>query len=422
MDQQHAEPPNPWAPVGAPPPTPPKPRTMLIVGLSIALAALLVVAAGVFGIKHFTSRHQPQAQAQQVEESALRQLPGDGQPLKFGGTALYDACSVITIDQLTGLGVSLDAKAGVTHEHLDGDIPPDAALAQSAADSASYCTYTLSNGNSLSVSVHQTPFNTAADLAFLQTGGTRRPGTPRSEDGLSLIQWNDAESTTQHIDVWKPDLLINVYIDTYNPGPYGTMDVQTFATALEPLVKSAISKGPTAPMRHVYSGLLGKVKSPCEAMSRTAFRKSFPAHSGEAAMTEGTFYPAASSRGPEREGQISCERHNIVPNGNLNEAEYRELHISLSVRENEQAETEHNTLLCGLTSRPDIADVVAVTPSVGTGRACMLRIGSDWTLQFQLGHVGVSIRGPLAENPTQDERRELLVPAAQAIAEAGLIR
>ena len=249
------------------------------------------------------------------------------------------------------------------------------------------------------MSVHQTPFNTATDLAFLQTGGTRRPGTPRSEDGLSLIQWNDAESTTQHIDVWKPDLLINVYIDTYNPGPYGTMDVQTFATALEPLVKSAISKGPTAPMRHVYSGLLGKVKSPCEVMSRTAFRKTFPAHSGEAAMTEGTFYPAASSRGPEWEGQISCERHNIVPNGDLNEAEYRELHVSLSVRENEQAATEHNTLLCGLTSRPDIADVVAVTPSVGTGRTCMLRIGSDWTLQFQLGHVGVSIRAPSPRTP-----------------------
>ncbi|MFJ5991247.1 hypothetical protein [Lentzea sp. NPDC092896] len=422
MDQQHAEPPNPWAPVGAPPPTPPKPRTILIVGISIGLAALLVATAGVFGVKYLTSRHPQPAQAQQAEEITLTQAPGDGRPLKFGDTALYDACSVITIDQLAGLGVSLDPKNSITHEHLDGDVPPGAAVAQSSADSASYCAYVLSNGNRLSVSVHQTPFNTAEDLAFLQTGGPRRPGTPRSEDGVSLIQWNNAETNTQRIDVWKPDLLINIYIDTYHPGPYGTMDVQTFAIALEPLVKSAVSKGPTAPMRHVYSGLLGKVKNPCEAMSRTAFRKSFPAHSGEAAMTEATFYPAAPSRGPEWEGQISCERHNIVPNGNLNEAEYRELHVSLSVRENEQIATEHNTLLCGLVSRPDIVDVVTVTPSVGTGRTCMLRLGSDWTLQFQVGHVGVSIRGPLAEKPTQEERRELLVPAAQAIAEAGLIR
>jgi len=414
MDQ-----PNPWAPAGAPPPSPPKPRTALIIGLSIGLAAVLVVAAGVFGFSYLMSQRHDSTQPQNVDEMVLRQVPGDDEPRKFGGTAVYDACSMITISQLADLGVSLATDGSVTHEHLDSDVAAGDAVPQDSTDSVSYCYYPLVNGNSLTVSVHQTPFNNAADL---QTERARSGVAPRVENGLSLAQWHDEDVEAQLIDIWRPDLLIEVTVGTNRPGPYGTMDAKTLATKLEPLVTTAIAKGPTAPMRHVYTGPLSEVRHPCEVANTTAFRRAFPSHAGAAAMVEADFYPDMSNFGGEREGLMSCTRNNIVPNGSLNQAEYRELHVAMSVAETLQAASTNNTALCTVSTSSSVIEVVAVSPSVGTGRTCLMRIGTDWELKFQLNQVNISIRGPLADSPTADERRSQLLPAAQAIAEAGVTR
>ena len=173
-------------------------------------------------------------------------------------------------------------------------------------------------------------------------------------------------------------------------------------------------------MRHVYSGPLGEVRNPCKVASKAAFDKAFPSHAGAASMVVGDFHPTTSNLGGTGEGLMSCSRHNLVPNGNTNLAEYRELHVRLSVAESREAATTHNTTLCTESTR--FSDVVTVTPPIGTGHTCLMRIGTDWEFKFQLDQVNVSLRGPLADKPTSDSRRSELLPAAQAIASAGVTR
>lgn len=53
---------------------------------------------------------------------------GTGPVLRYGDSAVYDACSLVTIDGLARHGVELNDDVVVAHDYMDGDVPPDAAV------------------------------------------------------------------------------------------------------------------------------------------------------------------------------------------------------------------------------------------------------------------------------------------------------
>ncbi|MFS8096130.1 hypothetical protein LFM09_03230 [Lentzea alba] len=357
-------------------------------------------------------------------EVLLRQVPGEGSAPSFGGTPIYDACALVTIDSLTRLGVTLNHDRVVMHDYLDGDVPPEAAFEQ-PGDFVSGCSYGLSNGNALLVSVYQTPYISPKDLDF-QMGRPERAGAPtRTEDGLSIAHVELDDSV--EIRLWKPGLLVVVTLQTDKPGPYGSLDAQTFATRLETIAKTALSHGPTAPMRHVYTSLLDKVKHPCEVVSTEVFLASFPSRSAAAVQTQ--FHPKASltpmERHPESalQGASLCSRHNIVPGGTTNKAEYRELDLKITWWDKTQAAVDLNSYLCDPADRHPFGPPVTVSPSVGTGQTCLTDTRIDWVLNFLVDNVNVSLDGgALTTAPPALQRQAELMPAAQAIVSAGVFR
>ena len=394
----------------------------------LMLLGLVVCLAGVFllmGPHTKGSRPDPSPFSLAADARVLlRQIPGEGPPPSFGGTPIYDACSLVTIDSLTQLGVTLNHDRVVMHDYLDGDVPPEAAFEQSG-DFVSGCSYGLSNSNVLLVSVYQTPHISPKDLDF-QIGRPERAGAPtRAEDGLSIAHVELDDSV--EIRLWRPGLLVVVTLQTDKPGPYGPLDAQTFATRLETIAKTALSRGPTAPMRHVHTSLLDKVKHPCEVASTEVFLASFPSRSAAAVQTQ--FHPKASltpmERHPESalQGASSCSRHNIVPRGTTNKAEYRELDLKVTVWDKAQAATDLNAYLCDPADRHPFGPPVAVSPSVGTGQTCLTDTRIDWVLNFLVDNVNVSLQGgALTTGPPTRQRRDELLPAAQAIVSAGVFR
>lgn len=356
----------------------------------------------------------------------LRQVPGAGPAPKFGGTPIYDACSVITIDGLTRLGVELNHDVTVMHDYLEGDVPPDAAVSQPGLDSASHCYYGLSNRNWLQVFVYQTPYNSAHDLEFSIGKAERKGAEIRTEDDLSVAELDLGDMV--EIRLWKAGLLVVVTFQTERPGPYGPFDKATFAAKLEQIAKAAVLRGPTAPMRHVYTSLFDKVKHPCEIASTEAFMKAFPSHSAAAVKTQ--FHPRAASTPMERhktesalQGGMSCTRHNIVADGVTNDAEYRELGLSLNMWDNQQAATDLNAYQCDPADHHPFGTPVAVTPVAGTGQTCLTELVLDWVLEMQIDNVNISLQAALAKpKPPAGQRRDELMPAAQAIATAGVSR
>jgi hypothetical protein len=393
-----------WAP--RPRTAPPRSRRRKVFELVGGLLAA-ALAWALFGYLYIGGNTRPDLPSPGV--GTLNQI-GSSSATSFGDTTVHDACTVISIQHLNSIGVPLAENEPVVQQRLDGSVLPEAALPQAPDAAAGYCSYALANGNALTVSVHQTPFNAAADLEFLQQTAHRAGATSRTEDGLSLAQWHDALTNAQRISVWKPDLLVDISVGTSKPWPGNGVDATTVATRLEPLVKTAITAGPHSHVQHYYDDPFSRLRDVCEVADFQAFDRAFPSQAGVPSIVRGTYHPTRRAGMP----LMSCKRSNIVRNGSLNTAEYRELQVELFAADSPQAASAENTRTCTGTT-----EVVAATPSIGHGRSCLVRTGTEWALWFQLDQVNLRVSTPGLAG-TAEEVGDRVVPAALAMVEFGV--
>ncbi|MFS8096128.1 hypothetical protein LFM09_03220 [Lentzea alba] len=406
MEQQ-----NPWTPAAPPRSS----STGLIVGLAVggAMLLLLIVAAGGIFAYSLLKSQQNSAPQGDPDEIVLRQEPGSGPALRYGTTPVYDACSLVTIDGLSRLDVSLSRDYFVAHEHLDADVPVSAAITADTPDPISNCFYMLSSEDSLHVRVHQTPFNSSDELTRMQERATRQNAAVVAEAGMSSVAWHDDEYESQHLVIWRPELVVDISLRSEDSD--GTLDPASFMPRLESLVRSGLSSPPTAPIRHTYLAPFDKVKDPCAAASVEAYRAAFPSAPGAPSMVDGSYRldaPIPDSQrgfGKSREAQLSCTRNNIVPRGTLN-PDHRSLQVDLSVWTAEKAADRSNYVNCAPSYKSRHADPVPITPPVGTRKSCLADYDTDWLLKFQVSNVNVTVGdGDTDGKPDVSARRDQLV-------------
>lgn len=432
MQQQYPMAPYPHYGPPPPPPPPRKSRAGLFIGLAFLALVLVAGSAGaVVYLKRTTTPGSSVANstkdsaAPNPDEVLMTQVPGEGPAPKFGGTPIYDGCSLITIKDLKQIGVELNYDVTVMHDYLDGDVPPEAAASQTSLDSATHCYYSLANRNWLQVEVHQTPYNTAKDIEFRSGKPERKGAKVRTDSGLSIAHMDAGDQW--EIYLWKADMLIVVAFQTEKPGSYGPFDKKAFAEQLEPIAKAAILKGPTAPVRHVYAAPFDKVKHPCEVASVEAFKKSYPS-SASAAAVKTQFHPKASLTSLEYhksesslQGGMLCTRHNIVKDGVTNDAEYRALDLKLNAWVNPQGAIDLNAYFCDPNAAHPVGVPIAVQPVVGTGQTCMTDLQINWSMDILVENVSITLVAARGRSKmTAEERRDQLLPAAQVIAAAGV--
>lgn len=213
-----------------------------------------------------------------------------------------------------------------------------------------------------------------------------------------IANYEDRKNETWDISLWQQDLIVDIAFQTKKKQPYGSLDAKAFADKLESLVKTAIQKGPTAPMRHIYpEPFANKFKAPCDIASAEAYRKSYP-NAGLPALVKTQFHIMAADTAMERhpesslQGGALCERHNIAPEASSDKENYRALEASLRMWDKPQAAIDRNAYQCDPADKHPFGPPVAVTPSLGTGQTCMSNIQIDWVLDFQMGDVNVGLQ------------------------------
>ncbi|WP_052684835.1 hypothetical protein [Lentzea aerocolonigenes] len=418
-------------------PPPRKSRTGLFVGLAVVLVLLLAGGGtGAFLLLNRDSSSTPEAPSTSSEATAaapalLQQQPGEGPPRKYGDTAVYDACSLLTMADLTNLGITLTDQFPVGHDYVDIDVPADKALPQGTLDPLTHCYYSMKSLEWVQVFVYQPPFTAQKDMESRKGKPERGGHTVHQADGFSVANYQDHKNNTWDISLWQQDLIVEVSFQTEKKQPYGSLDAKAFADKLESLVKAAIQKGPTAPMLHIYpEPFAGKFKDPCDVASADAYRKSYP-NAGLPALVKTQFHVFASDTPMERhpesalQGGALCQRYNIAPEASLDVANYRVLEASLRMWDKPQAAIDRNAYQCDPADKHPFGPPVAITPSLGTGQACMTNLQIDWVLDFQLGEVNVSVQGdhggPASYTlPPVEGLRDELLPAARHIAEQGV--
>ncbi|MFI6096932.1 hypothetical protein ACIA8G_15325 [Lentzea sp. NPDC051213] len=419
---------NMWAPL-TPPPS--RPRRPLIIGLSLGFVLLLAMAAaGLFFIVPLVAKRIADAAPGPIkgdpDSIVLRQEPGTGPAFKYGGTPIYDACTLVTIASLESFGLKLARDYNVGHEHLDADVPADAAIALgSGPDRISNCFYMLDSKDSLHVDVHQTPFTTPADLTVDQNRAKFGGAEIRTSAGLSLASWRDDRYKSDHVMLWNADLLVEVTIRQTDDST-GALDVAAFVPKLESLLQSGIAAGPTAPMRHVYDSPVETVKDPCAIASAAAFSAAFPSIATAPSIVDGS-YPidatipeSEQGRSNARRADLACSRTNIVPRGSLNTDSYRVLKVDLLVWDRKLPADTRNAAHCDPSTEHTR---IPVAPSIGTGQACLVGSSGEWELKFQVDNVNVGVQyGDSDARAESAVRLEQLVPAAKSIDSAGLFR
>jgi hypothetical protein len=360
----------------------------------------------------------------------LQQRPGEGSPRKYGNTSVYDACSLLTMADLSNLGITLTDQFPIVHNYVDIDVPVDKAISQGMLDALTHCSYSMKSLEWVQVFVYQPPFTAQKDMDFRKGKPERSGATVRQADGFSIANYEDRKNETWDIALSQQDLIVEVSFQTKKKQPYGSLDAKAFADKLESLVKTAIQKGPTAPMRHIYpEPFADRFRNPCDVASAEAYRKSYP-NAGLPAMVEAQFHVMAADTPMERhpesalQGGALCRRHNIAPEASLDKENYRVLEASLKMWDKPQAATDRNAYQCDPADKHPFGPPVAITPSLGTGKACMSNIQLDWVLDFQVGDVNVSLQsghgGASYTQPPVEQPRNELLPAAKHIAEQGV--
>ena len=337
------------------------------------------------------------------------QEPGGGEPLSYGDTPAYDACALLSTRTLGDQGVRIDPGSSFIDSHLDGNVPPDAAVPQGGLDSVSNCRYTLIGGDELSVTVQQTPFTTPDKVDQTRAWPQQNNAVVRHDRGLDVSSYRDGAGWTTVIG--RPKLAVAISFDLRRP-VYGDRDQHLFVLDVTRAVVDAVVAGPAGPAVYRHTGPFTGVKSPCQLLSADAFQQAYPDGPSSLVLE---YADAGFATVPQEDGETalrtsaSCRRSNVVPDGALGPL-YREIRLDMVVWDKSQWTAQRDRTDCG-------GSAVTLGVTLGDGASCLTDSGpSTWNLSFRTGRSVITLSTGGAAAGDRETVKRLLTPVARTIA------
>jgi hypothetical protein len=337
------------------------------------------------------------------------QEPGGGEPLSYGDTPAYDACALLSTRTLGDQGVRIDPGSSFIDSHLDGNVPPDAAVPQGGLDSVSNCRYTLIGGDELSVTVQQTPFTTPDKVDQTRAWPQQNNAVVRHDRGLDVSSYRDGAGWTTVIG--RPKLAVAISFDLRRP-VYGDRDQHQFVLDVTRAVVDAVVAGPAGPAVYRHTGPFTGVKSPCQLLSADAFQQAYPDGPSSLVLE---YADAGFATVPQEDGETalrtsaSCRRSNVVPDGALGPL-YREIRLDMVVWDKSQWTAQRDRTDCG-------GSAVTLGVTLGDGASCLTDSGpSTWNLSFRTGRSVITLSTGGAAAGDRETVKRLLTPVARTIA------
>ncbi|MFI6031598.1 hypothetical protein [Amycolatopsis magusensis] len=215
---------------------------------------------------------------QVVPHQVVRHIPGNGQPARFGGTPLFDACTVLPLTALPSTGFTLEAgpsnSADIEFARVLGDASHDpGAVTASSSRGVSQCAYPGDNANSVRLHIYQPPY----DQPKWRTDSERvlrdRGAVEGQAHGLRTQIAQDPKTGMEaywDANIYGPDVFASVMLRQSETDRAAAGQIMT---AVVDRVAQGLVAGPTAPGSFHYIGQWDQVKAPCEAFRAEDFEK-----------------------------------------------------------------------------------------------------------------------------------------------------
>ncbi|GHG32059.1 MULTISPECIES: hypothetical protein [Amycolatopsis] len=214
-----------------------------------------------------------QTSAAEPPGMVLRQQPGIGPAKTFGGTPIFDACTVLPFDVVRASGIDLDTSEGpgpfMKTAHMTADGQDDRNSRGSVADAGiSRCEYPGSHGEALTFTIYQTPFDSPNSREEHEKS-LRQGGREGQAAGFRTLSATTTELHTWTTGIFADNFYAILHLNARDPAqPENPRLVRLVENAAERL-----HAAPTGPATYSYDGEFAHVPPPCEVFTSTDFQQ-----------------------------------------------------------------------------------------------------------------------------------------------------
>lgn len=422
-------------PGGWPPPRRRKhPRLVWVIAAAVVAIAAAVTVPTVFGAHTPLTRPAPTgARSSSAAPSAdqpdpsifLTTDPGTSgsAPLRWGGTPMYDACTLLPMSAVIRQGIHLDPAyaAFVDRPDPNNSGGPGATQPNVAGDSASDCFWPGVNLKStVSLTMYQKPFNSDQDIQQAIYDGQN--GTQRTDHGFDIYTTNDTTETDRW-NVVVTNQQLAAQLDLQLPPGSFTGTVQSVVAALTNTIVTGLAQPPGPAVRIAYRGRYAGV-DPCSAFTAQDFARYMQTPDdghphAEYQLGERVVDPDPGSQQPiQNYISTQCQRFSVaLDNGDSTAPGI------IAGFETYRTAAEARAGIAGWCDPPNSAAAPYGPPipehvTVGDGLVCYPRLkAGDWALYFLSGRTVASVwLWQTIDESKLPQLTPIITPLAQALA------
>lgn len=276
-----------------PPPAGPPPRKKrsplvwiipLVVVVIVAVVVPVVLTNHGSGSSSATSNSgggAPNAGAQPGQSGTLlRQTPGAGSPRNWGSTPVYDACTILPMQQVLDTGIPLEPGSKSYADRVEHDTAggPGQSHVTDVAHGLTNCLYMGTHSDQVSLEILQAPFNTSDDFDLARGFGAYKTGNYHSQGGFIVYTppntpgWQPGQSTVYIFHQTANDMGARLGLWLNNPSYNGKSQTDVINSFVNTVI-TALNKPPVAASTTSYISPYDTMPDPCTLFTRDDFKQ-----------------------------------------------------------------------------------------------------------------------------------------------------
>jgi hypothetical protein len=191
--------------------------------------------------------------------------------VKYGTTAVFDACAVMPRTALASAGISNRVEGHWEHQHIPTSVSPDKARITKAGShsyASSKCGYPINDDGmgSITLEILQSPFNSRYAVDQPKDNEVES-----SASGLKVMTWNP-DAGMYFARIGKKDTNFTATVSGSRlASDYSGFDAKTVFTKVVEVVAANLAKGPVERAKYEFTGRYKDVPNACDVVSADLF-------------------------------------------------------------------------------------------------------------------------------------------------------
>lgn len=246
--------------------------TVLFTTVALTVAGCATTVAGT-AVPVSSDGRQP-APGSSAPGVLLLQRPGTGPARTFGGTPVYDACTLMPLDVVQASGLRFDTSLGpgpvLKTSHVTADAPDDPNSRSDGSDvGVSTCEYPGVDDELLDLTVYQSPFDAPGSSAQAEKSLRQEGGREGQVAGFRTLSTRDT-----NLHTWTTAFFADTfYAVVHLMAPRNHEPEDPRMAEVVDRVGERLRTPPSGPSGYAYGGEFTHVPGPCEIFTSDDFRQ-----------------------------------------------------------------------------------------------------------------------------------------------------